>query len=38
MRNWVVKNDFNKAAVHKDRKRAAEESQRKQKHKKKDYE
>lgn len=38
MRNWVVKNDFNRAAIHKDKKKSAQNSMRKQKHKRKDYE
>ncbi|ARW57682.1 hypothetical protein FDI23_gp156 [Serratia phage CHI14] len=32
-RNWVAKNDFNRASVHKDKKKAQQESKRKQKHK-----
>lgn len=37
MNNPVAKHDFNKGCVHKDKKRAASESQRKQKHKGKDH-
>ncbi|BBC78326.1 Hypothetical protein KNT65_gp167 [Escherichia phage EcS1] len=32
-RNWVAKNDFNRASVHKNKKKTQEESKRKQKHK-----
>lgn len=35
--NPVAKHDFNKGGAHKDRKRASNESNRKQKHKGKDY-
>lgn len=31
--NFVAKNDFNRASVHKDKKKAEKESKRKQKHK-----
>lgn len=31
--NWVAKHDFNRASVHKDKKKHEKESQRKQKHK-----
>ena len=36
MQNLVAKHDFNKGCAHKDKKRAAKESKRKQKHKGKD--
>ena len=38
MNNFVAKYDFNKASVHKDKKKAVKESSRKQKHKGKNYE
>lgn len=38
MNNLVAKHDFNKASVHKDKKKTQELSKRKQKHKGKDYE
>lgn len=36
--NFVAKHDFNRAAVHPDKKKEAKDSKRKQKHKGKDYE
>ncbi|QPI13856.1 hypothetical protein MYO4S_00100 [Serratia phage 4S] len=33
MNNFVAKHDFNKAAVHKDKKKVSKQSKRKQKHK-----
>ncbi|AHY25239.1 hypothetical protein AVV36_gp171 [Pectobacterium bacteriophage PM2] len=38
MNNLVAKHDFNKSSVHKDKKRAEKESNRKQKHKGQKYE
>lgn len=37
MNNLVAKHDFNKASVHKDKKKNLKESKRKQKHKGKGY-
>lgn len=37
MNNPVAKHDFNKGGAHKDKKRTSSESQRKQKHKGKEY-
>lgn len=37
MNNLVAKHDFNKASVHKDKKKVELQSKRKQKHKGKDY-
>lgn len=37
MNNFVAKHDFNKAAVHKDKKKAEKNSARKQKHKGQKY-
>ena len=38
MNNLVAKHDFNKASVHKDKKKNFKESKRKQKHKRNHYE
>ncbi|CCI88830.1 hypothetical protein BN80_260 [Yersinia phage phiR1-RT] len=38
MNNYVAKNDFNSASVHKDKKKASKESNRKKKHKGEFYE